>query len=481
VDQDLYRSLGYTEVQNLHGNYSKDFNEALTGVRARDIYYYKNNRSEHANTDVLAVIPFTFNGIYKTTVKPYYSSEDTDIWQGMTSHGGSVQKRIRDIERFGALSQVDMQFEPVRLSVGHLFESSDMIINTENFNAVTSAFSSYGIKTVNDSNGYVNSPFISVAGNIGALDWQTGLKYFRYDEPASKGYTSTGRVLTEAPDLARDEETYDIWLPTAGVSYRISERFQPYASYGRSHIRPYSYVPIINLYNANRATFRAAGVTLANMFEGYDIETSDNFELGLRISHARFDITPTAFYSQHRNLLTTVYDPRVRLNYQQNLGDATGYGFEVASNFYLTDTLTLFVNPTFIKLTYDDDLSYQGSSMDTEGEQVVNTPEWTVKAGVIWRYRDFEVIPSVRYLGERYGDAEHKEQVDEYVVADLNLNYVFRKLSWADTVKLSLNLYNLFDKEYVSMINASDDTREGSASYYVGAPFTAVFSVGVEF
>lgn len=31
------------------------------------------------------------------------------------------------------------------------------------------------------------------------------------------------------------------------------------------------------------------------------------------------------------------------------------------------------------------------------------------------------------------------------------------------------------------MINASDDTREGSASYYVGAPFTAVFSVGVEF
>lgn len=181
--------------------------------------------------------------------------------------------------------------------------------------------------------------------------------------------------MTEAPDLARDEETYDIWLPTAGVSYRISERFQPYASYGRSHIRPYSYVPIINLYNANRATFRAAGVSLADMFEGYDIETSDNFELGLRISHARFDITPTAFYSQHRNLLTTVYDPRVRLNYQQNLGDAIGYGFEVAGNFYLTDSSTLFFNPIFIKLTYDDDLSYQGSSMDTEGEQVVDTPE----------------------------------------------------------------------------------------------------------
>lgn len=484
VDQDLYRALTFTETQNLHANYNKDFNETLTGSRARDIYFYKNNSAEHVNTDVLALIPFTFNDLSKITVKPYYSEEDAEIYQGVTSQNGSVQKRIRDIERFGILSQVDMQFKPVRLSVGHLFESVDMVINTEMYNPTTGAFNGHGIRTVNDGDGYVNSPFASLAGSLGNLDWQAGLKYFRYDEPASKGYTSTAPayVLTEAPDLARGEETYDIWLPTTGASYRISDMFQPYASYGRSHIRPYSYVPLINLYNQYRTTrFRPAGVTLADMFAGYDIETSDNFEMGLRINHARFDITPAVFYAQHSNLLTTVYDRRVNLNYQQNIGNATGYGFEVESNFYLTEALTLFVNPTFMKLTYDDDLSYQGSFMHTEGKQVVDTPEWTVKAGVIWRYKDFEAIPSVRYLGKRYGDAEHKEEVDEYVVADLNLNYVFRKLSWADTVKLSLNLYNLFDKEYVSMISASDDTREGSASYYVGAPFTAVFRVGVEF
>ena len=483
VDQDLYRALTYAETRNLSANYDKDFNAAPTGLRAQDINYYKNNRAEHENTDMLAVIPFTFNNTVKATVKPYYSNEDADIWQGVTSSGGSVQKRIRDIERSGVLSQVDMQFKPVRLSVGHLFESVDMAINTENYNPVSGAFSGHGIQTVNDDNGYVNSPFASLAGTLGALDWQAGLKYFRYDEPASKGYTSTAPAfrLVEAPDLARDEETYDIWLPTAGVSYRISEMYQPYASYGRSHIRPYSYVPIINLYNANRPRFLAAGVTLADMFEGYDIETSDNFELGLRISHARFDITPTVFYSQHRNLLTTIYDPRVNLNYQQNIGDATGYGFEVASSFYLTDSLTLFLNPTFIKLTYDDNLTFNGSTMATDGNQIVDTPEWTVKTGLIWNYRDFQLIPSLRYLGKRYGDAEHKEQVDDYLVADLSMNYTLRKLSWADAVKMSLNFYNLFDKEYVSMINASDDTRQGNASYFVGGPFTAVFSVGVEF
>lgn len=486
VEQNLYRSIGYTQVKDLHDNYRFDFNESKIGTKAQDIYYYKNNRSEHENTDLLAVIPFTFNEMFKATIKPYYSKEDAEIYQGTTSSGGVVQKRIRDIERYGVLSQIDMDFEPFRFSVGHLFESVDMVINTENYNPVTGAFSSYGIKTVNDDKGYVNSPFVSAAGNTGNFDWQVGVKYFRYDEPASKGYTSSGAVLIEAQDLARDEETYDIWLPTAGVSYRISEMFQSYASYGRSHIRPYSYVPIINTYNQNRAKFLAAGVTLADMFEGYDIETSDNFELGLRISHSRFDITPAVFYSLHRNLLTTIYDPRVivsgnPISYQQNIGDATGYGFEVESNFYLTDALTLFVNPTYMKLTYDDDLTYRSSTMNTQGKQVVDTPEWTVKAGLIWKYKDFEVIPAVRYLGERYGDAEHKERIDEYVVADLGVNYVNREVSWADAVKLSLNLYNLFNKEYVSMISAADDTREGSASYYVGAPFTVVFSVGVEF
>ena len=481
VEQDLYRAIGYDDVRDLHDNYRKDFHETLTGVKSQDIYYYKNNRSEHSNMDIIAVVPFTFNEIFKATLRPYYSQEEADIYQGVTSQGGVVQKRMRDIERMGLLSQLEVDMEQVRLSVGHLFESVDMQINTDIYHPTTGAFINHSIRTENDGNGYVNSPFATLAGTFGAFDWQTGLKYFRYDEPASKGFTSTAGVLAEAPDLARDSRAYDIWLPSAGVSLMLSDIFQPYASYGRSHIRPYSYVPLINLYNANRATFQAAGVTLKDMFSGYDIETSDNFELGLRITHEYFDITPAVFYSKHDNLLTTVYDPRVDLSYAQNVGKATGYGLEVEGNFYLTQALTAFVNPSYTRLTYDKDLSYQGSTLKTKGEQVVDTPEWMVKAGLVWKVGDFEFVPVLRYMGERYGDVEHKEKVDDYMVADLSMNYVNRDVDFAEGLKLSLNLYNLFDTEYVSRINASDDTREGGASYYVGAPFMAVLSVGLEF
>jgi iron complex outermembrane receptor protein len=50
-----------------------------------------------------------------------------------------------------------------------------------------------------------------------------------------------------------------------------------------------------------------------------------------------------------------------------------------------------------------------------------------------------------------------------------------------DKLRLSLELTNLFDKEYVSVINAMDDSRAGSASYYVGAPFTALMTVSFDF
>jgi iron complex outermembrane receptor protein len=192
-------------------------------------------------------------------------------------------------------------------------------------------------------------------------------------------------------------------------------------------------------------------------------------------------VIPTLFYSRHQNLLTTVYDPRVNLNYQQNVGDATGYGIEIESNFLINDHLNLFFNPSYTALTYDDDLMFQGVARNTKDKQVLDTPEWTVKTGLMYTWKDFEVIPMVRYLGTRYGDAEHNEKIDDYVVADLKMGYTFTNLSFVDKLRLSLELTNLFDREYVSVINASDDSRAGSASYYAGAPFTALMTVSFDF
>lgn len=483
LKQDLYRPLTYGEVESLGRFYKKDYNSNLTGIKTEDINYYRYNRGDYVNRDFLAEIPVTLSDTFRLTFKPYYTEEDTEILQGSGSQGGIVVKRQRDIDRYGMISQLDSHFSWGTASLGYWAEVSDMFIRQQNYDPVSFAFKGYGMYMKSDDNGVAHSPFLKLAGSIGQFDWQAGLKYFHYTDPSSQGYVASAPdyTLTAASDLFREEKTYDEILPTLGAAFRLTDNLELNASYGRNQIRPYSYVPLVNIYNQNRAAFQAAGVTLNDMFSGYNMEISDNFEVGARFRHDRFEVIPTLFYSRHQNLLTTVYDPRVNLNYQQNVGDATGYGIEIESNFLINDHLNLFFNPSYTALTYDDDLMFQGVARNTKDKQVLDTPEWTVKTGLMYTWKDFEVIPMVRYLGTRYGDAEHNEKIDDYVVADLKMGYTFTNLSFVDKLRLSLELTNLFDREYVSVINASDDSRAGSASYYAGAPFTALMTVSFDF
>jgi iron complex outermembrane receptor protein len=483
VKQNLYNSLSYSETRDLDDNYDKDYNRELTGVRSKDIYYYNYNKADLKNTDLFGILPISLTEAFRLSFKPYYSNEDSEILNGSTSQGGLVQKRTRDVDKFGIISEASYDFSFLKASVGYWFESVDMKILSQNYVPGSMKYQGYGIYTENEDDGLLHSPYVKLSGSIADFDWQAGLKYFYYRDPATKGYLSTAPTygLTHMDDLDRSEKEYDAWLPTAGIAYNFTDSFQLHANYGRSQSRPYSYVPLINIYNSNRSAFQKAGVTMNDLFNGYDMEISDNFEIGARYRMDWLEVMPTVFYSKHDKLLTTVYDPRVNLSYQQNIGKATGVGAELETNIYLGEYLTFFFNPTYTDLTYDDDLTYQGSTLDTEGKQVVDTPEWLIKSGVVLKYKGLEIVPMVRYMGERYGDAEHKEKVGDYFLADLKIDYTFTNAPLLKSIKTSLEFYNLFDKKYISSITSSDDTRAGSTSYYAGAPFTMLGKVSFDF
>lgn len=488
-DQHLYRPLTYAQISDLDANRNLDFNAERTGQAAQDIYYYNYNRGTYDNTDLLSIISYDPGAGIKLSLKPYYSKEDTEVLQGTTSGGGRVQERNRNIERWGLIAEASKEIGGVSAKLGYHYEHTDMDITTQNY-AITSAglaYRGYGVLATTGST-HINSPYAKLAGGLGDFDWQVGLKYFSFRDTESEGYTTGGPPsygLVRAPDLDRSARTHEIWLPSVGVSYDVTPEAQLYASYGKGFIRPYSYIPIINAYNGNRDAFQAAGVTLDELFSGYDMEESDTLDIGLRYRGERFELMPTLFFAKYKNLLTSVSDARVLvdgmpISYQQNIGEATGYGLEVAFNAYLSDRLTLYVNPTYTRLTYDDDLTYQGTTIAAKGNQVVDTPTWMGQAGIIYRWGDFEITPRFRYLGERYGDSTHQESIDDVFLADLTLSYSTERLWPGKRLKATLELSNLFDEDYVAVIKASDDSRGGSPSYYPGAPFTAMLTVGVE-
>jgi iron complex outermembrane receptor protein len=482
LSQNLYRSLTYAQIQNLDATYKTDFNETLTGVRAQDAWYYDYNRGDYTNKDFLGLITITPSEQLHFRLKPYVSKEDTQIYQGVTSGGGTIQKRTRDQDRKGVIAEAGWDSAAFKTIVGYHFEDSDMNIYTQNYNPLGLVYQGYGV-TGSTGATYIHSPYLKVGGTWQKLDWQAGIKYFRFEDSASEGYRTPAPTYAWVRDTALDREarTYDVVLPSVGLAYKLSDNLQTYASYGKNFIRPYSYVPLVNLYSQNKAAFTAKGIVLNDLFKGYDIEESDTIDLGMRLKTAWFDFAPTVFYGKHKNLLTTIYDPRVALNYQQNIGKATGYGLDVETNIYLHRDLTLFINPTYTILKYDDDLTYAGATLRARDNQVVDTPEMMVKTGLIWKWNALEVIPSVNFIGSRYADVEHKEEVSSYATANLKLSYTFKKVPVAEALKVSCELNNIFDRRYISGINSSDDTQAGATSYMVGAPFSAVVSASVEF
>jgi len=78
-------------------------------------------------------------------------------------------------------------------------------------------------------------------------------------------------------------------------------------------------------------------------------------------------------------------------------------------------------------------------------------------------------------------DVENRGEVGSNDIADLRLTYTLPNVMKAKALKVALDLTNLFDKEYIAVINASDDNRDGQATYYQGAPFAAMLSATLEF
>lgn len=227
VEQDSYHALTFAETLDLSENRNLDFNAERTGRRSQDIYYYKNNRADLTNVDLMFIIPITLNESFKLNFKPYYFYEDSTILTGTAAQGGLVQERLQDMERYGLISEIGAAFSPMNVSLGYMVESNDMKINTKNYNPntktltpVTSAYLGWGNYSENEDNGILHSPYLKLAGKISDFDWQAGLKYFYYRDPASRGFVwnPSRSSLVRAPDLDREAKDYDDFFPSVGLS-----------------------------------------------------------------------------------------------------------------------------------------------------------------------------------------------------------------------------------------------------------------------
>ncbi len=501
VERHFFRNLSYEEANhiNRHDNYYHHYNDELTSNPKKDINYYDYNRGKFINRDLMSTININIPGKFNFSLKPYYSTEDADYREGkkgfpVMGYGPKVKKpgvlyKIRDLDRYGVRGELNFNISGLELTTGYWFESHDLEKYVKRY-ITTSAgleYNGYMYYAENDGRGKIHSPYAKLSYELNKFKFQAGLKYFYYEEPASTGYSSDAALkLKKDPDLSLSETDYDKLLPTFGVGYKLNKNAEAYFNYGRNYMRPYAYVPITNLYAMKKKLFKKAGMTLQDIFDNWEMETSDNFDLGFRYKHKYFSIAPVFFYSKHHDLLVNIDDPRVvnpkdkqPVSYYQNVGDATAYGFELELNLYPSKNLIVYFNPSYTNMSFDDDFKRGNSVLKIKDNQIPDTPKWIVKSGLSYTIKNLEISPRVKWIDSRYGDALNREKIDDYAVVDLNLGYTIDNFWVLKEAKVGLELSNLFNKRYVGAIVASD-TGTG-AEYYAGSPFTAILTLSGKF
>jgi len=277
VERHFFRDLTYEEADHIdrHDNYYRHYNDELTSNPKEDINYYDYNRGKFINRDLMAIININIPGKFNFSLKPYYSTEDAYYLEGkkgfpVMGYGPNVKKpgvlrKIRDLDRYGVIAELNFNILGLEVTPGYWFESHDLEKYVKRYITTPAGleYNGYMYYAENDGRGEIHRPYVKLSYELNKFKFQAGLKYFYYEEPASIGYTSDAALnLIEDPDISLSKMDYGELLPTFGIGYKLNKNAEAYFNYGRNYMRPYAYVPITTLYTMKKKLFKKAGMTL---------------------------------------------------------------------------------------------------------------------------------------------------------------------------------------------------------------------------
>ncbi len=257
-----------------------------------------------------------------------------------------------------------------------------------------------------------------------ALGLTAGLRYERSKRALDHQHTFDGfPVAAPINDL---EETYTELLPKLALDYRINEDIMAYASVARG-------------YKAGGFAYAVDDPALA----GFDPEISNAFELGLKTEFPelglRFNVA--GFYTKvddyqdrvQRDIMTVI---------QENVSDASIYGFELEAFMPLSETLSLNGFLGYTHAEYGDYLD-RLTLVNYKNNRVSQIPEYD--SGLFLEYRDsFGLFAraEVQMFGSSYFDRANTIKQSPYTLFNMKVGYE------QDTWDIYLSGKNLTDKQY---------------------------------
>ncbi|WP_148213491.1 TonB-dependent receptor [Rhodospirillum centenum] len=289
--------------------------------------------------------------------------------------------------------------------------------------------------------------------------------------------------IAQPPALIRTDYTndrdFDEFTPRFSLTWQPTADLTAYASYSRG-------------FKSGGFDMRGDAVLTPNTVNGYDPETVDSYEIGLKGQYfERLTLNLAGFYSKYDGQQITTQVPATSgiASFVDNVGSSEIYGFEAEGNLSVTDALSASFVLGYTHAEFDEFLTYDittGQFVDVSDQRVFqNTPEWN--AAVILTYlHDMGERGSLTFSGSAAfrDDASMFEipspllDQDAYTLFDASIVWTSDDERW----RVGLHGRNLTDKEYkVGGYSFPGALYGDSITAFYGPPRTITGTVEVRF
>ncbi len=481
-----YLPLTYAQASNLGTFYYLGYNSD-----PQSLNYSGYNQQKFQDYALVGEIRWRPTSQSTLIIKPFYNQED-----GYTMGTGLPGVKPNQIgywsihhHLYGILSKLDFHYAHTDFTLGYWYENIQppgppTAVKAFNITPSGLQFSNWTPLLVNPvANNVFNSPYIQAKRSFGPVMITAGVRYLMEQIPTLSVYNGSG-VGDVSPSQAVSEAVFRYtinghtdyqWLPYIGAVYRWMPHVSLTAAYGRDNGGPALEMwpkLVLSGMSANAAQ---------NAWNTTRPGTSNAFSLGLSITHARWYLRPDVFYTTYNHKDVPINVPGTTMFYNQNLGVGRAFGMEIQGAVEPLDDLQIFGSAAYDRAYFTQNIPYGQTTLPTNEMQFPDVPKFLATLGLRYRYHDFSVSPVIQYTGLRYADSLHTQPVPAYCITNLNFAY-HRPVPHVGAFTARLQLLNLFNRHYIGLVSQNYvQTGASAATFYPGAPFTVVGSIGLQF
>lgn len=383
-----------------------------------------------------------------------------------------------DIDRYGVLASAKASFDALTIDAGLWFEKN-------NFGQ---ARRFYGLDNVTTgpsraSTDFQSDPFVTQweydfdsktrqfhLGGTYETDLfivNAGFKTVRVSN-AVKPVTGFAVVAFPADAIVAKKD----FLPQAGVTFKLSEEHQLFASFSKN-LRAFVGAA------TGAAPFATSAVGFAGIRGSLKPETTTTFEAGWRFNTGMVSGVAAVYHVTFKDRLLAVstgpgiVGAPVAL---QNVGDVRSQGIETAVTVRPMDALSATVSASYNDNEYQDNV-VDGAGVTVaaiKGKTVPDSPKTLLKGEIAYDDPLFFIKADISHMSKRYFTYLNDRSVPSQTLVNLGGGVKLGGLIGAgepEAVMLQLNVTNLLDKEYVATIGSNGFGNSGdNQTLLAGAP-----------